>query len=231
MAERSPKEEIKEAAESKGTETLPPKGWKRDEALKMRQDDLDAEAEELAARLLVGAIDEKYLSIDPHIAYRHSFLEVTDKRDDMAYCWANYINDNGSQVMRKKMLGWETVTGTGTDSPECQDRDIIAADGTRQVGDVLLMRIPRDHAIVLKAQERADSLRRRAQYMNPEYLVELGTRYGLKVHTDLPDELKQTIERRSAARQRQAERTIQGAYRMLGRQLEGGKTLPGVPIS
>lgn len=227
MAQKSSEEQINEAVETKGTEALPDAGWKRDEVLKRRQANLEEEAEELAEKLLIGAIDDKHFQVDREIAQRLEYLHVENARDDMAYYWANFVSDHGKQVTDKKTQGWEVVSGTGKDCPEAPD--CIDADGTRRLGDVLLMRISRERAVYQRALERVESLRKRSMHLNTDQLAEMAARHGFKI-TDIDSDMQRRIEQRQATQQRQAVNQVQNAYRVLGKRLEKGGTIPGIPI-
>ena len=80
------KEDVEKAVKEKGEETLPPAGYERDEALKIRQDNLDEEAERLAEQMFLGAIPEKYKEIDYEIAQRLDGLEVENRQEGYEYC-------------------------------------------------------------------------------------------------------------------------------------------------
>jgi hypothetical protein len=216
------KEEIAAAAAAKGTETLPPAGHGRDEALKLRAMTLEEEAEQLAEQMIVGEIPEKFQRLDREIVQKLEQLDVSDKREDMHYVWVNFVNDHGQHIERKKLVGFEVVTGTGEDCPE--GHELLTADGTRQIGDVLLMRVPRTRAVFLKARERKIDLERRGVLRNPDALAEMAFKHTggrIKIHTQLSEEHKQIAERRVEMRYQR----MQQAYTRLGQQLEGGKVL------
>lgn len=216
------KEEIERAAKSKGTENLPPAGHGRDEALKLRQVALEEEAEKLAEQMIIGEIPKKFMELDREIVRHLDQLDVTDKRPDMHYYWANFKAEHGHHIERKKLVGFEVVSGTGEDCPE--GHELVTEDGTRRIGDVLLMRVPKDRALYLKARERADSLKRRGILQNPEALAEMAYKHTggrIRIHTSLSEDHKRIAEQRVAQRYNQMER----AYARLGKQLEGGKVV------
>ena len=214
--------EIQAAAKAKGTDSLPPAGWKRDEALKLRKVSLEEEAEWLAEQMIVGEIPDKFRELDREIVQKLDRLDVEDKRNDMHYVWVNFQSDHGQHVERKKLLGYEVVSGAGDDCPEAQG--LITEDGTRRIGDVLLMRIPKERAVYIMAMHRKQSLERRGVLRNPEALAEMAYKHtggAIKVHTQLSDEHKRIAEQRVALRYQQMQRS----FEQLGRKLEGGKVL------
>lgn len=215
-------EKIERAVRSKGTADMPPAGHEQREVLKRRQASLEEEADALAEQMIMGEVDPKALEIDNEIASRVGQLDVSAKRDDMHYVWTNYVSDHGNHVERKRLCGWEIVSGKGPDVPEA--RELIKEDGTRRIGDVLLMRIPRDHALVMMAKERKRALERRGILRNPEALAEMALRRTngkVKIHLDLSEEHRRTVERRATARRIQMET----AMRQLGKKLEGGAVI------
>jgi len=215
-------EEIKAAAKAKGPDALPPAGHGRDEAMKMRGANLEEEAELLAEQMIIGEIPDKFQKLDREIVQRLEQLDVTEKRDDMYYVWVNFQNEHGLHVERKKLLGFEIVSGRGEDCPE--GHEMIGVDGTRVIGDVILMRVPRTRAVFLKARERKADLERRGVLRNPEALAEMAFKHTggrIKIHTQLSEEHKQIAERRVEQRYRHMEM----AYARLGQKLEGGRVL------
>lgn len=216
------KEQRQAAVKAKGTEALPPAGHEQREILKMREANLQEEAELLAQKIIMGAIPEDMLKIDRHIYQKIDMLEVSDKRDDMHYVWVNFKAENGHHVERKRILGYEVVSGTGDDCPEA--KEVITEDGSRRIGDVLLMRIPRQAALAQMAEQRAQALTRRGILRNPDALAEMALKHTngkIQVHTTLSEEHMRIAERRAQQRQMSRER----AYARLGRQLEGGRVI------
>ena len=125
---------------------LPPAGHTRDELLRRRSDDLEAQAAEQFANS--GAIDPAKLKIDREAAYIHERTdgyEVKNAVPGYIYCWVRE-DKPGNQVQwarskRVKMPDgdwaalWEVVQG---DMPECPDeRDVR---GYRKIIDCILMR-------------------------------------------------------------------------------------------
>ncbi|MEE9595058.1 MAG: hypothetical protein V3V92_06630 [Candidatus Hydrothermarchaeales archaeon] len=217
-------ETVKKAAESKGTAGLPSAGYEQREALRMRQATLEQEAEILAERMIIGKLDESWKNLDREIVHDLGLLVVTGAREDMAYCWANHVNAHGSQIMNKRIVGWEVVSGTGEDCPE--SRECVEADGRRQIGDVTLMRIPRERSVFLKALGRKTYLEKTGRANNPEWLLEKGREYGVEIKTSLTPEAQSRLDAKYE-RKRQIQ---EAAYTKLGRELEKGKFIPGLEL-
>ncbi len=132
---------------------LPPAGYKRDEELSKRQEKLDERLDTAEDETGVHQIDPKAFEEDREILYKSidkEMIKVTNKQDGYMYAWT-YYGQNGQMVIAKRALGWRVVTGT---DPECSEHK--EADGTRRIGDTLLMRIPieRWHRLEEDAQRR-----------------------------------------------------------------------------
>lgn len=132
--------------------TLPPAGHKRDEELLKRQDQLDEKAETQAAKLDMGAIDPDVLKAERELLNSMDSTMVTDADPNYHYTWVNFQSYHGWAVKSKLAFrGWEVVNGSMPEASECRQ-----VDGTRKLGDVLLMRIKIDRYNILKALEEED---------------------------------------------------------------------------
>lgn len=141
----------KPGAGAKAKVNLPPAGHARNEELARRADALIAKAEKLTAENGGGSVDLSKLEVDPEIASQFDELNVSDALPEYEYLWENFVSQNGYAVrarlaIRVKLPGvahmtkaWEIVQG---DMPEAVE--LRAADGTRKLGDVLLMRCRKD---------------------------------------------------------------------------------------
>lgn len=132
---------------------LPPAGHERDELLRLRQDELEAKIDALSNHLDLASIDPKVFKKDREIQHEirnTDGLQVEGALETHMYSWVNYNTQHGLKVWQKKAIGWEVVS---SDMPEC--KNLAREDGTRRIGDVLLMRIPKDlHlALEMKAAE------------------------------------------------------------------------------
>ena len=178
-----------------GTATLPPAGHARKEVLKKRKDTLEHKAEEMAGQVEVGAIDPKSFEVSREIGGRFDELQVVGALPQYAYKWVQIdypTNSRGKMARLETINGWEVVTG---DMPEAPD--LRQADGTRRLGDVILMRIRRDR--FEKLQSEAEQRRVNVQRGVTSGLQEMGDRYrkhGVKIHTaeNMPEHLKKAIE-------------------------------------
>lgn len=136
---------------------LPPPGHARDEELRRRTDTLEQRAEQIFEN--VGTVDPEVFKKDREIQdmlLKSDGLEITHRQPGYMYCWVNYVNQQANRVWQKKALGWEMVQGN---LPECVE--FKREDGTRRIGDVLLMRIRMDFHMIL--EQRNEERRRRQQ--------------------------------------------------------------------
>lgn len=215
-------EEIKQAAKAKGTESLPPAGYGRNETLRMRQDDLDREIEERSNALFLAAIDPaKFGHIDNEIAqYAQRDGAVPHARPDYKYCWVEYNqrnpSDHGQHLLANQQEGWECVH-EGDDDAQGVAPVTETPEGYLRWGSVILMRIQRDRYVTIQATRRARQKLIEGQHMDASHIVELGHRYGVEIHTSLPPE---TIQR--AKMQHRMKLTQQQAWQRIDRKLRDG---------
>ena len=172
-------EELAKAAAA----SLPEEGHARREAIKRREETLEMQIARLSDKILNGTIDAKELEIVNEIANKTQFLNVSGAKPGYVYSWASK-NRHGQHIQALKNLGWETVQG---DDPEALELKGMDGGTTRQLGDVMLMRIKQDIYIVLKAQEQAKT--RRTQQNSASTLIELGDRYRDKGFSVRPHEM------------------------------------------
>ncbi|RLI53354.1 MAG: hypothetical protein DRP09_15935 [Candidatus Thorarchaeota archaeon] len=139
---------------------------------------LEEAAEKLNEESGVHAIDASAFKEDREILDKINLLEVSNKQKGYVYKWV-YYGLNGQAVWRMKALGYKVVTGKMPEAIEQKE-----ADGTRRIGDVLLMRIPEKQAKII--DKKMEEKRLRQQFGVESSLVELGSKYsrkGIKVHT------------------------------------------------
>lgn len=191
---------------------LPPPGDARQEELSRRDDELAQMAEELGENM--GTVDPSVFDVDPALAARFNELDVSNPDPAYAYCWI-FTGQLGRMVKMKSIEGWEVVSG---DMEEALD--LKQPDGTRRLGDVMLMRIRKDRKLLL---DRKDRERRDAQQASvTATLEEMGQRAGVTITSGEsvnPRILKQ-MQNRAAARQ-----TAMGA---VDKMIRAGR-VPGVP--
>lgn len=215
-------DDITKAAKSKGTETLPPPGHGRDEALRMRQDSLEREIEEMARVRFMEAIDpSKFTHLDNEIAaYAHAGATIPHARPDRVYCWVEWNtrlpSDHGQHVMSKQSEGWELVHENDPDASGVTPCT-ITPEGHIRWGSCVLMSCDRTRYIHVQAMHRARQMMIEGQHMNASTLVELGEKYGVTVHTDLPPE---TIRR--AQQQHRIRQQHQAAWSRIDQRLRNG---------
>ena len=151
---------------------LPPAGYARDEVLAQRKDSLEEQAENLFAEH--GTIDPTVFAEDRDIQdilhNRNDGLEVTDPDSSYMYCWANFQSSNGTQVWQRKTWKWEVVSGA---MKECSH--LKREDGTRRIGDCLLMRIRKDFHLALMMKN--DEKRLRQQVGLESQMEEMAAKY------------------------------------------------------
>lgn len=177
-----------------GTATLPPAGHARNEELKRRTDRL----EEQAAHELqnVESIDPTAMEIERELAGHFNELEVQNADPAFVYKWVNFVSNNGIALRQATAPPerWEIVTGTMKEA-----EDLKAIDGTRKLGDVLLLRMPRKRYEILE-KVRADKAALQQQgYENN--LLETGRRHGIKVYRneDMPENAAKRMQNPSQA--------------------------------
>lgn len=183
-----------------GTATLPPAGHARKETLAKRKDQLEEKADQMAGQVETGPINPKAFEVDRELAGRFDELQVVNADPGYAYKWVQIdypSNSRGKMARMETIQGWEVVTG---DMPEAPD--LKQADGTRRLGDVILMRMRRDR-FERYQKEQADK-RAHAQGAVTSGIKEMGDRYrkhGVVVHTaeDMPEHMKKAIEHPSPA--------------------------------
>jgi hypothetical protein len=202
---------------------LPPPGFARDEELARRKDALEERIEDPSTPEIYP-VDPGILEEDREILHKsfdQQMLEISNKQPGYMYCWT-YYGLNGHMVYAKKSLGWRVVTAS---DPECSEHK--EADGTRRIGDVLLMRIPIER---FNQIEEEQAKRRQAQELGVHSrlseLADKARSHGIKIHQDLstvkvgPDTLMDVVEKRSGAKE--------AALKTIDKKLRDG-SVPGMP--
>jgi len=197
---------------------LPPAGYKRDEELARRTDEL---AERAESGPEVYGIDPAKVAPDREILYRsidQQMIHVSNKDPNYVYAWV-YYGQNSQMVWAKKAMGWRVVTGPDKECAEYKE-----ADGTRRIGDTLLMKIPKERYFEL---EEMNEKRRSEQYLGiKSRLQELSAKSGIKVYDDLSEvsiggrNLETVMERKAAAQE--------VAMQHIDQKLRDGD-VPGIP--
>lgn len=188
----------KDAADA-SVDPLPPAGFERDEELRRRADELERKVEMLMSQMDIGAINPKVFEKDREIQHAIQLsdgLQVEGALDTHMYCWVNYNTQHGTKVWQKKSLGWEVVSG---DAPEC--RNHIKEDNTRRIGDVLLMRIPKDLHLMLEM--KAADRRRAIEFGVDSDLRDITSKHrdAMTYHGDVGDTSAFKAQRAAGARQ------------------------------
>jgi len=209
---------------------LPPPGDERKDELKRREDVLAEKAEQIAKENEVYAIDPNSLKVDNELAQywdpqEGTMLRVTDAQPGRAYNWANHAVQHGTDVTRKLSRGWKVVS---SGDPECIH--LKSADGTRRVGDLMLLWMPAERAEMLKVKDeaRADTIYGKNSPINQE-IEDLARKRpnSFILHeprvTTSSGNLGQMIQSANAS---DAARTQ--AAKMLGNMLKN--EVPGIPI-
>ena len=218
-------EEIQKAADTPGTDALPAAGHGRREALLLRQARLDREIEERSEAIFIDAIDPaKFRSVDNEIAaFAMDGSDVPNQRADYAYCWVEWNerlpSDHGQHVEAAQFRGFEFVRKSDVEFKGL-DRCRVTPEGYIRWGSTLLMRCPRDRFVQFQAMLRAQQKIRAGEHLQPTRIVELGEKYGVKVHTELSPEAIARARQQYDIQQRQ-----QQAWKRIDRRLRDG--LPG----
>lgn len=168
-------EETQEAVEKEAAESLPPPGHMRHEELRRRQDELQKEAERVASQMIRGTVDPKKLEIANEIASKTQWMSVSKADPAFVYGWVSK-NRHSQHIQAMHRLGWITVQGDDPEAEELKGTMQGTSPGTtRELGDVVLMKIPKERYIVLKALEEKHKLD--VQRASTAGLVELGSKY------------------------------------------------------
>lgn len=210
---------------------LPPAGDERRDVLKARTDDLAEQAETDGAE--GGAIDPKALRVENELAQHFGLdggfneLDVSNKNLAYEYKWQQ-SGFYGRFVKRDLAMGW-AVVGSMTDEDDGEAIELKAVDGTRRLGDVVLLRMRKDKFKLMKRREAAH--RQAVQDGSTAALEELAdearrkhpSAKGLKVHT--PGNMSEAVMKRLGM-DAQAKDTV---TKIIDRQVRDGR-MPGVPI-
>lgn len=218
-------DEFDAVVDTPGTEVLPPSGDEQREALKKRKDKLEQKAEELSEQAEFYSFDPSKLEMDNEIAQHFNALEVTDKVPGYKYVWVNYMSVHGRGVthkLSKRVKGqpvWEVVRN---EMPEC--KELEAVDGTRRIGDVLLMRgrielvEQLEYADYVKSMRQQDAIESNLLAMGDKY-----SKYGVKVYKTEEMDPKLMNNMQTSAQAKQA------AQRMTDQWIREGK-MPGAAM-
>ena len=187
-----------------------PAGHARDEQVRVNADDLQRRGEtELGDG---GRINPKAFEPDREILYQivHNQLEVSGALPEYDYCWvctrADGVMVNAKQSIRVRDADgfmrpiWEVVRGA--DMPEA--KECMDVTGVRRLGDVILMRIRKDHHALLRRANRQKQ-KDQVEAAHGTFLAmgEEAQRRGqgivTRVDTTLADPRVQAYARRAAA--------------------------------
>lgn len=182
---------------------LPAPGDERREVLRRRAAELEEEAEEASAGLEGGVADIEDIDIEAEIA-RHfnqdGQLTFSRMQDDFEYAWVCYdypLSAKGQAVRMAQTLRWEVVQGR--QMPE--GHEFLQADGTRRVGDTILMRRPKSVGVIVK-QAVANVAAKQRRRAGKAELSRLGDDERIKIaNVDLEDPQVQGALNRQMARQ------------------------------
>lgn len=158
-------------------------GYAAREAEKMRHDHMAKEAERIASQILGGTVDATKLEIIDEIAQRTQSLQVSNKQPGKVYGWVSK-NQHGQHIEKMRNYGWEVVQGKDPEAAELKGSGRTIGLGspgtTRELADVILMRIDYDRYIVLRAMEIAQT--KRVQQSSASTLLALADKYRGKIN-------------------------------------------------
>lgn len=197
---------------------LPPPGDERRETLSQRQDELDRKAEEQAAAEDRYAVDPSKLRVENEIVGQRDALDVTGRLPEYHYIWV-LTSHSGRYVQSKLAKRYEVVRA---DMPEATE--LKQADGTRRLGDVLLMRIHRDlYRVELDQRERRRQAREQGVNARLLELKDKFAKHGAVVHVDgeVPENILEAMQKNAQAKE------ISG--RMMDNFIRQGR-VPGMPM-
>lgn len=197
-------------------------GYARREELKVQADQLEQQADEMNAQADVGAIDPNALLPDDEIQsiLSRESEEVTNPVPGFCYMWANVeypANARGSQILALQTKGWHVVNGDMEESIEYK-----TVDGTRKLGDCILMRIDARRKAAIDHQYELLNAKRMSN--DPALIETLQAKYGIKVvsYDNMTDEARTHLDKQAAKQfaKRAAEQRIHQDLRQ--------GTVPGV---
>ena len=185
------------------TTQLPPAGDAQREEMKLRTDQLAEAADTVQAKQETHRVDPNAFTLEREILAHQSELYVSNKQEGYHYEWVTFdspANNKGYMVKLKlgerigsELVGWEVVR-----DPMLESVELKAVDGTRKLGDCILMRLRED---------RFDKLEKHRSYMrqvkeqgitsNLKALGEKHRNKGVIVHADLNEmdpRFRKTIE-------------------------------------
>lgn len=170
---------------------LIPAGHERDETMKQIADELEQEAEELAETQERFALDPSKFAVENEIGGKADSLQISHRRDDRAYCWARFKGENGvSQAESKLALtinvreiatnkSWKEKIWHVVEGKDKEALELRQADGTRRLGDVILLWAKRE--VYEAVQAVVDQKRREMQGAPDRAAREFEARTGVKV--------------------------------------------------
>lgn len=165
-------------------ESLPPPGDERREVLKARTDNLEQQIDEKTDHY---AIDPAALEVDREIRndLDKGYLDPSDSDPAYKYAWVQckHPEDHPSRMVELKLAEkvqipdgtwvrpWEVVGSNHKEAPKLQQ-----TDGSRRIGDTLLMRCRKDYYALMELAKR--KLTHQRNYGTDSGLVELAMRAG-----------------------------------------------------
>lgn len=162
MAEARPKTikasdtEAMEAAQQAAAAELPPAGHERDEFMRRRQDQLDMEIERVSEQIVQGTVDASKMEVINEIAAHTQYLSVSNPNPERAYTWVSR-NRHSQHIQLMRSLGWQVIQGHDEEAVELKGAHGATGDSTRQLGDVILMWMPRDRYVVMRGMQLAQT--------------------------------------------------------------------------
>ena len=166
---------------------LPPPGYARQEQMRIDANKRYMEAEAIADRIMTGSIDVSALQRENDIANNTQYLRVSNPQPGWVYRWVSK-NRYGQHIQKAKMMGWLVVQGNDPEAIELKGGGMhgmgVGSPGTtRELGDVMLLKIPHEKWIVLQAL--AIARQRKIQQASSANLVELASKYSnvMTLHT------------------------------------------------
>lgn len=202
------KEEIQKAVVSEGAATLPPAGYGRQEALRLRQARLDRAIEEASQMKLLGRLDPSMLTPQPY--FQHHFDEMSVPHGDFEtyeYLWVE-TSHRGHHVDLARRAGYEPVRQT---DPDGKDFMQYSPEGYPLVGSTVLFRIPLERYIDLRAAQLAEYKERRGDIYNVDKMLQISEDFASRtgkpavkiVDRFSPDQIRNAQARAAFRRQRQ----------------------------
>jgi hypothetical protein len=200
---------------------LPEPGYKRDEVLAKRKDELEKEIEETADAHKLSAVNPEAVKEDREIVrpLKQDFLVLSiDPKYKLR--WVNCQHHHAAAYLQARADGWQVVT---KDMVGKEDHWKFGADGVCRLADVIAMCIPMEYWEQIQREQ--EDYHRRMQFGLEMQVYDMADKYGdkIKFHSEATGGDPRIMDQFT---KRAARKT---AMKHIGEQMKRGP-IPGLPI-